>query len=89
LKSIATLSLSMAGHEERAGLDAVLSPDNKELPRGLSLTSRGEGKALELSVESDSSSTCISTALALLNDIALFQEVWLLSRQPDGWVRRK
>jgi hypothetical protein len=37
-------------------------------------------KTLEFRITSDSSSGAVSTAIAVLRDALLFQEVWLLSR---------
>ncbi len=79
MKSAATLTLKLSGPESRRSLAAVLAPDNEGLPRGLKLSMAGRGSFFEFSVESDSASTAVSTVLALLRDIALFQEVWLLS----------
>ena len=76
----ADLTLELAGETARRHLQAVLTPDNGEAPRGLKLGLTGEGETLRLTVESGSPSSTISTALAVLRDAALFQEIWLLSR---------
>jgi hypothetical protein len=39
-----------------------------------------EGSKMEFEIESDSPGTTLSTILALLRDIRLFQEIWLLSQ---------
>jgi len=52
----------------------------------LSMTTRG--KVLELVISAGSPSASLSTILALLRDVTLFQEVWLLSRQRGGGVQR-
>ena len=76
----ATLTLRLADERARRDLAAVLAPDNEGLPRGLSLSVTGEGDVLRFGAESSSPSQAVSTVLALLRDITLFQEVWRLSR---------
>ncbi|MDG7008196.1 MAG: hypothetical protein JRN06_08120 [Nitrososphaerota archaeon] len=80
MNATAELELAMDGAGSVRKLSAVLAPDNEGLPRGLRLTMAGAGRSLRCRVESDSPSAAISTTLALMRDIALFQEVWLLSR---------
>ena len=80
MNAAAELELVMDGAESVRRLSAVLAPDNEGLPRGLRLTMAGAGRSFRCKVESDSTSAAISTVLALLRDIALFQEVSLLSR---------
>jgi hypothetical protein len=80
LNVTADLKLDMDDVDTLRRLSAVLAPDNEGLPRGLKLSMKGEGRSLRCQVESDSSSTAISTILALMRDMILFQEVWLLSR---------
>jgi hypothetical protein len=88
LKASAALKVVFADARIRRSLAEVLAPDNRELPRGLTLKSAGGPKSLEFTMESESTSTCLSTSLAFLRDIVLFQEVWLLSRAMDGRVGR-
>ena len=61
-------------------LSAVLAADIEGLPRGLKLTMAGAGRSFRCRIESDSPSAAVSTVLALMRDVVLFQEVWLLSR---------
>ena len=65
-------------------LASVLAPDNEGAPRGMKLASAVEADHLTFTVESDSASSSLSTALAVLRDATLFQEVWLLSRPRRG-----
>jgi hypothetical protein len=44
----------------------------------------GAAGLVRFEIESESISTGISTSLALLRDISLFEQVWLLSRLHDG-----
>jgi len=88
LKASATLVVRFSDLKARKSLAEVLAPDNREVPRGLALKTAGGRRSLKLTAESESPSTSISTALALLRDVALFQEVWLLSHGMDGGVGR-
>lgn len=76
----ADLTIRLSDPRARRSLSAVLAPDNEGLPRGLRLSMAGGGTTLGLRVESDSVPDALSIVLALLRDVALFQEVWLLSR---------
>ncbi len=87
MRTLATLKLNLADVPTRSSLISVLSPDNKELPKGLGLSVRTAGEAAEFTIESSSPSTTLSTVLALLRDAGLFQEVWLLSQRNNGGDR--
>ena len=65
-------------------LMSVLAPDNEGAPRGMKLTSVAEGGAMKITIDSDSASSSISTALAILKDMVLFEGVWLLSQSERG-----
>jgi hypothetical protein len=88
LRAVARLTLKGADDDSLQRLSDVLSPDNEGLPRGLKLSVSQDARTLAYLVESDSPSTAVSTVLALLRDIVLFQEVWLLSRTRRGRERR-
>jgi len=88
LKASATLTVRLSGAAEGKSLYAVLRPDNEGLPRGMNLSMSVRDKILQLVISAGSPSASLSTALALLRDITLFQEVWLLSRQKGGRVQR-
>lgn len=88
MKTTAVLKLKLEDSRARVSLLSVLAPDNQELPKGLELSVHGAGREVEFRVQSASPSTSISTVLALLRDVALFQEVWLLSRGKGGGSRR-
>ena len=87
MKASATLTVHLSGAEEGSCLAAVLTPDNEGLPRGMVFSMTARKMALEFEVSSDSPATSLSTVLALLRDIRLFQEVWLLSSQGGGRVQ--
>ena len=65
-------------------LASVLAPDNEGAPRGMTLASEMDGRTLKVTVDSDSASSSISAALAVLRDSTLFGEVWLLSQRKGG-----
>lgn len=67
----------------------VLAADNKGLPPGLALAMDGEGPSVGFKLHSESASTALSTSLAILRDISLFEEVWLLTRGSDARVKRE
>ena len=79
MKSTAVLSVEAADARSRDDIAAVLAPDNVGLPRGLKLSSHVSATRLEYRVDAETPSAAVSTVLALLRDIELFQEVWLLS----------
>ena len=88
MKASVTLTVRLSGLSEGKSLSAVLAPDNEGLPQGMLLSMATRGKVLELVVSAGSPSSSLSTVLALLRDVTLFQEVWLLSRQRGGRVQR-
>lgn len=80
MKVTADLELKMDAPGTVRRLSSVLAPDNEGLPRGVRLAMVGAGSSLRCRVEAGSSSAALSIILALMRDIVLFQEVWLLSR---------
>ena len=88
MRASATLTVRLSGAVQGKSLSAVLAPDNQGLPQGMLLSMATRGRVLELVVSAGSPSDSLSTILALLRDITLFQEVWLLSRQRGGRVQR-
>ncbi|MDA4125682.1 MAG: hypothetical protein OK452_00550 [Thaumarchaeota archaeon] len=81
------LTLTCKDPDARRRLQAVLSPDNEGGPRSLKLKATGAGSILKFRVGADSLQTAVSTALAILRDVSLFEEVWLLSHGDDAKVR--
>ena len=88
MKSTALLTVRLSGMAVRRSLAAVLAPDNEGLPHGMLLSVTAAGKSLEFEVSSGYPPASLSTVLALLRDIALFQEVWLLSSRRGARVQR-
>ena len=87
MKTTAILTLRLKNDEVTQALSSVLAPDNEGLPRGLRLSVVAEGRTMKFEVESDSPSTTVSTILAIMRDVHLFREVWLLSHRDDARVR--
>ena len=88
MKARAALTVRLSGSEEGRSLATVLAPDNEGLPQGMLLSMTTRGRTMEFEVSSGSPSSSLSTVLALLRDIVLFQEIWLLSSQRGGRVQR-
>jgi hypothetical protein len=84
LKASATLTVRLSGAAEGKSLSAVLAPDNEGLPQGMLLSMATRGRVLQLVISASSPSASLSTILALLRDITLFQQVWLLSHKKAG-----
>ncbi|HEV2138637.1 MAG TPA: hypothetical protein VGR53_07320 [Nitrososphaerales archaeon] len=80
------LTFTCKDAEARRRLQSVLSPDNEGGPKSLKLLATGVGSALRFRVEADSPQTAVSTALSILRDVRLFEEVWLLSHDGDAAV---
>ena len=53
----------------------------------MKLSANGMGSTLRFRVEADLPQTAVSTALSILSDVRLFEEVWLLSHDEDAEVR--
>ena len=87
--SSAELRFNCSTREACSGLFSVMAPDNEGTPAGMTLKSNRKGSTAAYAVTSEKPSRVIATALALLRDAALFEEVWLLSRRPGAEVRRK
>jgi hypothetical protein len=80
MKTRIRLSITCAGTDICHQLASVLSPDNTGAPHGMSLKMRARNETVEFQIASDSPAGAISTAMAVIRDVLLFQEVWLLSQ---------
>ena len=78
------LTVMCSSGEVRSKLNAVLLPDNRNAPRGLDISTSAAGRRLSFEIKSGSASQALSTSLAVLQDISLFQEIWLLSTARDA-----
>lgn len=70
------LVFECGSEEEAEALDAVLAPDNRSIPKDQEFASRRDGPNLSFRISSERASGCVSSALGLLSDARLFQEVW-------------
>ena len=84
MRTTIRLLIKCADVHVRRQLVSVLTPDNDGAPRGMTLRMGARKGTLEFHVASDSLSGAVSTAIAVLRDVLLFQEVWLLSRARDA-----
>lgn len=73
------LTLECRSDLEARSLALALSPDNKGVPKDQSFVTTQEGRSLNFRVSSDRASGALSTALSILSDAKLFQEVWALA----------
>lgn len=82
----ALLELRIACDDEftASSLVDVLAPDNRGIPEDTRLAASASGRVLAVSCESQRWSAAISALNSILEDAALFQEVWLLSRAGGG-----
>ena len=87
MKTRIVLSVKCPTLRVRRALRSVLTPDNEGAPAGLGLSMTGHKEVVRVELESSSPAVACSTTLALLRDIRLFEQVWLLSRANDGWHR--
>lgn len=83
MRTTIRLSIRCADVNVCRQLVSVLTPDNDGAPRGMTLRMGAREETLEFRITSDSPSGAVSTAIAVLRDALLFQEVWLLSRVRD------
>jgi len=70
------ITFECPGEREAASLEAALRPDNKSIPKDQSFSSERSGSTLRFRMSSPRHASCISSALSLLSDARLFQEVW-------------
>ena len=84
MRTTIRLSIKCADIPVCRQLVSVLTPDNEGVPRGMTLKMGARKEILEFRIASDLPSGAISTAMAVLHDVFLFQEVWLLSRAGDA-----
>jgi hypothetical protein len=70
------ITFECLGEREATSLEAALSPDNKSIPKDQRFSSERSGSVLRFKISSPRPASCISSALSLLSDARLFQEVW-------------
>lgn len=70
-------------------LTEVLSPDNRSIPSDQMFAMRRAGDKVSFEIESQRLVSTFTSLDSVLSDIALFQEVWLLSRRTGGRDRKE
>ncbi|MBI3840467.1 MAG: hypothetical protein HY297_00680 [Thaumarchaeota archaeon] len=79
MKTEVVLAITASSARTSGALGSVLAPDNEGNPKGLRFSSQRRGRSTVFRATSESPSTALSTAVSILRDVSLFQEVWLLS----------
>lgn len=80
MKARVELSISCSDVRTCRDLARVLTPDNTSVPAGLKFVMKARQKTLRFDVFSESPPSALSTVMAVLRDVTLFEQVWLLSR---------
>lgn len=75
MRTAIRLSIRCADVRVCRQLVSILTPDNEGAPRGMTLKMGARKEILEFRITSDSPSGAVSTAMAVLRDALLFQEV--------------
>jgi len=65
-------------------LAAVLAPDNRAIPSDQRFSMSASSRFVTLRVESERTRSGFNTVRSVLRDIALFREIWLISREKGG-----
>jgi len=79
MKLTVELVFECAGEREATSLRSTLSPDNKSMPKDQRLTVEQTGRTLRFIIESPRPVAGLSSALSLLSDAKLFQEIWTIA----------
>ncbi|MDV3243728.1 MAG: hypothetical protein LYZ66_00975 [Nitrososphaerales archaeon] len=65
-------------------LASVLAPDNKVVPADQRLLMVVKSDTVLFKVESDRLPSALATVQSILQDVSLFQEIWLISQKKDA-----
>jgi hypothetical protein len=79
MKLALDLVIACGSPKEARSLEAALSPDNKSVPKDQTFSSELDGARLRFLISSPRASSCVSSALGILGDAKLFQEIWSIS----------
>jgi len=79
MKSALELIFACVAEDEARALGAALGPDSNSVPRDQTFSSAVEGRYLRFRISSPRASSCIASALGILADAKLFQDVWTLT----------
>jgi hypothetical protein len=89
LRSEERLTIRCSDSHTADRLAAVLAPDNVGVPRDQGFSVSRVGAKLVFRAKSEVPSSLFATAASVLNDVTLFQEIWLLSREVGATVGRQ
>lgn len=67
------------GEREASSLLATLSPDNKSIPKDQVLRVTKSGRQLRFVIDAERPIAGLTSALSLLSDAKLFDDVWTLA----------
>ncbi len=67
-------------------LISVLTPDNEDAPEGMKLAMTRSGMSVVFEVKADAPSAVLSACLSFLQDVALFEQIRLLSSSGETRV---
>jgi hypothetical protein len=81
MSSRASLKVQCRDRGTALRLASVLLPDNGHLPNDQSLMMQERGRALNFEILSPRAGSLLSSAISLITDVGLFQEVSLLSSE--------
>jgi hypothetical protein len=79
MKFTIKVAFACATEREALSLERTLIPDNRSLPKDQRFESERSGSSLRFTIESPRPVSAVSSALSLLVDARLFQEVWGLA----------
>ncbi len=88
MRAQARLDIACSSDGDAEGLADVLRPDNVGTPKGDTFRAALKGSELRFEMSSEDLGSALSAAASLLDDAALFQEIWLLSRKMRAEPRR-
>ena len=88
MKARAELSIGCSDVRTCGELARVLTPDNSGVPPGLKIVMNAKQETVLFDILSESPSSALSTVMAVLRDVSLFEQVWLLSRANGSVVTR-
>jgi len=88
LRSSCKLCVLCANESVARRLEAVLSADNANVPKDQSFTMRRKSRTLYFDVTSQRLRSPLTTLNSVVTDIALFREIWLISRVSGTRGRR-
>lgn len=84
MKSTLHLRVECVSRPTAKTLASVLASDNKALPSDQRMSMSVTSRSVVFRIESERTRSALTTVCSVLRDIALFQEIWLISRARSG-----